>query len=245
MKISEFDKTARAEVSTLKDIITAPSTNLRAPYDKDSKVRRSRCSFIASANAEQLLRDPTGNRRFLIFEVDSIEYGYNGWNDEQIKDWQMQCLAQMKHLAEVGYTASEDSNRQMRNYIESQTPTEYADDIVAHFINDYHADFSTIGLNGEAEVNPQEARIRNLIEKIAKQSGLRFGAVKGMLQSKLGKFKRVGKTNTRYWTWTIPERGPVSREEEEPRTRDNEQFGGEQLPMIMSGEKSGSVGLKQ
>lgn len=219
MKISEFDKTARAEVSTLKDIITAPNTNLRAPYDKDSKLRYSRCSFIASANAEQLLRDPTGNRRFLIFEVDSIEYGYEGWSRDKCKEWRMQCLAQMKHLAEVRYVASNESWREMREYIDRHTPTEYAADIVENFIADYHAEFMGLGMAKETEIKPQETKVRTLIEKLAKQNGMRFGVVKGMIQSKLGKFKRIGGTKQRQWTWVVPGVEP-NRDLEESRTRE-------------------------
>jgi uncharacterized protein YggL (DUF469 family) len=201
MKISEFDKTAKTDVSTLKDIITAPSTNLRAPYDKDSKLRLSRCSFISSANAENLLRDPTGNRRFLIFEIESIEYAYAGWSKQQIQEFQMQCLAQMRHLADCDYTASAESWRQMREYIEKQTPSEYAQDIADQFVQECRSSV-TLSLASGQELDPADANVRTIISFIAKQNHLRYGVVKNMIQSKIGVHRRNG--NRRAWTWQLP-----------------------------------------
>lgn len=202
MKISEFDKTAKTEVSTLKDIITAPSTNLRAPYDKDAKLRMSRCSFISSANVENLLRDSTGNRRFLIFEVDSIEYAYHGWSEEKIHDWQIQCLAQMQALAEMNYAASPESWLQINDYILKQTPSDAADDMLESFIAKIRALGPFVFQAGQ-DVLPSDSQIIELITALSKETGIKPRGVKSMLQSRIGVFKRLGAK--RYWAWRIPE----------------------------------------
>lgn len=199
MKISEFDKTSRTEISTLKDLITAPSTNIRAPYDRDSKVRQNRCSFISSANAEQLLRDSTGNRRFMIFEVQSIQYGYKGWSKEQIHDWQMQCLAEMAHLGKVKYTASESSWRKMNDYIEGKTPEDFTADLAQHFLQLYRAYEASNMLPSAQEIDPNSNVAREITLEVARHHGVKLATAKGGIQTRIGVFKRSG--NARFWVW--------------------------------------------
>jgi len=199
MKISEFDKTAKAEVSTLKDIITAPSTNLRAPYDKDSKLRLSRCSFISSANAENLLRDSTGNRRFLIFEIESIQYAYEGWSAQDIRKWQMDCLAQMVKLAEDKYKASESSWRMVRDYLEQKTPVEFATEIAEQFARKIKVELTLTGSN---EILLTDVKVEEAIIEVAKVNQIRPTAVKAMIRSKFGVFRRFN--DTRVWVLRLP-----------------------------------------
>lgn len=202
MKIPEFDKTRNAETSTLKDIITTPSTDIRAPYQTDSKIRRSRCSFISSTNPKNILRDSTGNRRFLIFEIETIEYAYSGWTDEQIHDWQMQCLAEMVQLAKDKYKASPKAWSEINEYIQNETPSDYSLEITTQFINYYRMD-QTLGPQ-EFDISPDDTRITDLVSKLAKQNSLRFKAVKSMIQSRLGVYKRAGAR--RFKAWRIPAR---------------------------------------
>lgn len=200
MKISEFDKTAKTEVSTLKDIITAPSTNLRAPYDKDSKVRMSRCSFISSANAENLLRDSTGNRRFLIFEVEHIQFAYEGWSVKKTKEWQMQCLAQMVTLSQNNYTASDKAWVEMNNYIERCTPRDPGEEMLEQFYLKLRSDRLFISEN--TEILPTHEKVVKIIHELSRETGLKPRGIKTLLQNKIGVFKRRG--NKRYWALRLP-----------------------------------------
>jgi len=197
MKISEFDKTSRTEVSTLKDLITSPDSNVRAPYDRDSKMRLNRCSFISSANAEQLLRDSTGNRRFLILEVVNIQYAYAGWDKERVKDWQMQCLAEMIHLAECKYTASESAWREMRDYIESKTPEDFIDDIAEHFLQAFKAYEACSMLSVKSEIMASDAVVRDICSTIARQHGVKLTTVRAAIQTRFGVRKRMGEERVR------------------------------------------------
>ena len=194
MKISEFDKTSRTEVSTLKDIITAPTTTLRAPYEHDAKMRFLRCSFISSANAESLLRDSTGNRRFLIFEVDKIEFAYAGWSYEKIKHWQLQCLAEMKYLADCNYRAADSSWREMNEYIEKETPSDALDDMSESFCHQLQ---KRIDLMGVPEIAFSDPRLDDLILELSRQTGIKPRGVKMMLRKRIGAYKRIG--NKRFW----------------------------------------------
>lgn len=121
LKISEFDKTARTEVSVLKDLITKPRTNIRAPYDRAARPRDARCSFIATCNVDDILRDSTGNRRFLIFTLDKIKWAYPTDHASRL-----QILAQGQALAAQRYAAREESETAMKAYIGEHTPIDVA-----------------------------------------------------------------------------------------------------------------------
>ena len=58
---------------TLKTIITHPNINVRRPYDKYPSYLSRIASFCGSINSNEFLTDPTGSRRFLPFEVESID----------------------------------------------------------------------------------------------------------------------------------------------------------------------------
>ncbi len=120
LKISEFEKTARTEVSLLKDLITTPTTNLRAPYARDTQRRDVRCSFISSSNERNLLRDPTGARRYLIFELSELRWNYPVM-DPAIGG---QVLAQARALA--GHQVPALTQQRMAAYLEEKTPEDPA-----------------------------------------------------------------------------------------------------------------------
>lgn len=177
MRISEFDKTAKTEVSVLKDIITTPRTNIRAPYDTDTKIRFARCSFISSANIANILRDYTGNRRFLIFEIDHIDFVYESWTAAEIKQWQMQCLAQSLSLSCNRYRAGKEAWQQCDNYIEQNTPSDPAKDLQDEFWCLYQR---------EEIQRPRESEsdLANLgiFKKLKELTGLNVRAIRNMLR---------------------------------------------------------------
>ena len=57
----------------LKNLITCPMVKYRMPYDKYVEEHPHLASFVASVNGNYFLTDPTGSRRFLPFEVLSID----------------------------------------------------------------------------------------------------------------------------------------------------------------------------
>lgn len=115
--ISEFDRTSKHHTSTLKDMLTAPSTMIRLPYDRRPKFRYVRCSFVATCNVDDILRDHTGNRRYILFPLKNIAKEQR----HTPADW-LQVLAQGLALAAQNYTASERSERLMQAYIKQETP---------------------------------------------------------------------------------------------------------------------------
>lgn len=115
--ISEFDRTVKQHASTIKDLLTADMTMVRFAYDARAKPRFARCSFIASCNVDEVLRDSTGNRRFVLFSIESIDKSFRFSAEERL-----QVLAQGRALAASGYRASARSEALMAAHVAKETP---------------------------------------------------------------------------------------------------------------------------
>ena len=69
----ELDSMQQKELNKLKAAMTMPSINERAAYDRYHENRPHLASFCGTGNNVQFLSDTTGTRRWLPFEVESIE----------------------------------------------------------------------------------------------------------------------------------------------------------------------------
>ena len=63
----------KRDENELKNLITIPRVKYRRPYDVYIEEYPHLASFMASVNGNDFLTDPTGSRRFLAFEVESID----------------------------------------------------------------------------------------------------------------------------------------------------------------------------
>ena len=63
----------KRDENELKNLITCPMVKYRMPHDKYVEEHPYLASFVASVNGNDFLTDPTGSRRFLPFEVLSID----------------------------------------------------------------------------------------------------------------------------------------------------------------------------
>lgn len=63
----------KRDENELKNLITTPAVKYRRPYDTYIEEYPHLASFMASVNGNDFLTDPTGSRRFLPFEVISID----------------------------------------------------------------------------------------------------------------------------------------------------------------------------
>ena len=68
----ELDTMRPSELNQLKAAVTMPSIDERAAYAHFHEHRLHIASFCGTGNSTQFLTDPTGNRRWLPFEVESI-----------------------------------------------------------------------------------------------------------------------------------------------------------------------------
>ena len=82
--LEEIDNMKQRDLNQLKAITTMRTINERRSYGEFNEFHRHIASFCATGNNRFFLTDPTGNRRFLTFEVESIvppqtyDYGYEG-----------------------------------------------------------------------------------------------------------------------------------------------------------------------
>ncbi|MDO4161205.1 MAG: BT4734/BF3469 family protein [Prevotellaceae bacterium] len=73
----ELDTMKPSELNQLKAAVTTLNINERAAYDHFHEQRPHVASFCGTGNNVQFLSDPTGNRRWLPFEVESIMSPYD------------------------------------------------------------------------------------------------------------------------------------------------------------------------
>jgi hypothetical protein len=125
LKIGEFERSARTDLATLKDMIFRASTHLRESHQPKFKDSPCYASFIASSNADDIYRDPTGQRRFAVFNLAAIAWGYPDSMESS-----KQILAQAKGLAAEGYEVPQMHKDSMRHFLDSKTP-ESSEDVAA------------------------------------------------------------------------------------------------------------------
>ncbi|TXH16245.1 MAG: hypothetical protein E6R03_05765 [Hyphomicrobiaceae bacterium] len=134
MFISEFDKTGDIGVGTLKDLITKPRFTQVRKYDRDATSAPNRCSIIGACNPDNILRDATGNRRFLIFKLkggvgEAIRWQFPVGD----KAFSLQILAQARSLWEAGYKSQPASESIMQAITAQYTPESEHADLVQEF----------------------------------------------------------------------------------------------------------------
>ena len=73
INLDELETLKPKAIGSLKTVMTMPHILLRRPYGRYSTVMPRRASFVGSVNRSDFLEDPTGNRRFLVFEVNGVD----------------------------------------------------------------------------------------------------------------------------------------------------------------------------
>jgi hypothetical protein len=95
LHIEEFDQTKNLDVAFIKSIITQSSAFFRESYGRSPSRKNVAVNFVSTANVDDILRDPTGNRRFLVVPVESIDWAYPHGESGQV-------VAQFMAMAKVG-----------------------------------------------------------------------------------------------------------------------------------------------
>ena len=99
LNIDELDAICGREMNIVKSLLTSTDVNERAAYGRLKERRVRLASFCASTNNREFLTDITGNRRWLPFEVESIQ---NPFDDIILYE---RLYAQAKAYVEYGYFA--------------------------------------------------------------------------------------------------------------------------------------------
>ena len=110
----QFKALNKRDENELKNLITCPMVKYRMPYDKYVEEHPHLASFVASVNGNDFLTDPTGSRRFLPFEVLSIDI-------EGAKSISMDSVyAEAKALLSAGFRYWFDDDEIAELYRESE-----------------------------------------------------------------------------------------------------------------------------
>jgi len=95
--LDEIDAMSAKELNVMKSVITASDISERAAYGYTKERRIRLASFCASGNKQEFLTDLTGNRRWLPFQVETIQ------NPFTITLPYEQIYAQARYLIELGF----------------------------------------------------------------------------------------------------------------------------------------------
>ena len=107
----------KRDENELKNLITCPMVKYRMPYDKYVEEYPHLANFAASVNGNDFLIDPTGSRRFLPFEVLSIDI-------ERAKGISMDSVyAEAKALLSAGFCYWFDDDEIAELYQERGVPS--------------------------------------------------------------------------------------------------------------------------
>lgn len=96
INLDELDCLSAREMSMLKSLMTATDVNERAAYAYTKERRMRLASFCGSTNNREFLSDLSGSRRWLPFEVESIQNPFHTTLPYDL------LYAQAKYLAESG-----------------------------------------------------------------------------------------------------------------------------------------------
>lgn len=213
--ISEFDRTVKQHTSTMKELLTAATTMIRLPYDARAKPRYVRCSFMASCNVDEVLRDYTGNRRYVLFALKDIDR-----SDCFSEAEKLQVLAQGKFLAQQKFRVTARSEQLMAAYIDQETPEsptelllEEWDDIAHQFYNskldfDQKRETTEQATRGDAPKDafgfmPNKFMIEDrVLERLGKKFGWNERYVTALLKKSGRRARlRIGSTIERGFYW--------------------------------------------
>ncbi len=128
--LEEIDSMRTPELNQLKALVTTRSINERAAYNRHKENRMHIASFCGTGNNTQFLTDPTGNRRWLPFEVTGIAdprtaaYNYEGIYSQALALWRSGMVYWFNN-SEISSMARHISNFEVPNVEEELILTYY------------------------------------------------------------------------------------------------------------------------
>lgn len=127
--IEEFEQTRGLDIGFLKSIITQPTVFFRESYGASPNEKVTSPSFISTANIDDLLRDTTGNRRFIILPIDKIVWDYP-------RHESIQVMAQWKSYFELGLykELSAETEIKISGLLDKSTPEDLSVMVVERYI---------------------------------------------------------------------------------------------------------------
>ena len=185
--LDEIDSMSVKDLNVMKSVITASDISERAAYGYTKERRIRLASFCASGNKQEFLTDLTGNRRWLPFEVESIE------NPFFITLPYEQIYATAKWMIEKGYQYwfDLDEIEQLENHNEDFRAQENEEQLLSVYFEVPAAGYGQFMTT--AEISDKLVTLGSIKKPMALNR-------LGMLLKQAGyQSKMVGKTRTRGW----------------------------------------------
>lgn len=88
----EFSGKSKQDAKHMKRMLSAPSFTLREPYGRQNVTLKRIATLCGTCNELDVLNDPTGNRRFIVFEVVG-QFDYKLYNSIDKEQLFAQCVA--------------------------------------------------------------------------------------------------------------------------------------------------------
>jgi predicted P-loop ATPase len=155
----EFSGKSKQDAKHMKRMLSAPSFTLREPYGRQNVTLKRIATLCGTCNELDVLNDPTGNRRFIVFEV-AGQFDYELYNSVN----KAQLFAQLMSYRAEGITSEIGSEMldKMQQNSEAFIEVNIEHELVEHF-------FSPTELACSKLVFMQAALIKTHIEEVTKQ----------------------------------------------------------------------------
>ena len=113
INLDELATFTKVEINSLKSILSKSFIKERHPFERKAKKLSRRASFIGSTNMTEFLSDPTGNVRWIPFEITGIDWSYS--TEINIDDVRSQAYSLYKAGFTCDVTAEEVKENEEEN----------------------------------------------------------------------------------------------------------------------------------
>lgn len=113
INLDELATFSKVEIGQLKSVLSKSFVKERHPFERKAKKLPRRASFIGSTNMTEFLTDPTGNVRWIPFEVFDIDWKYS--KEINIDDVWRQSYSLYKCGFDCDITAEEIKENEVAN----------------------------------------------------------------------------------------------------------------------------------
>lgn len=175
LHIEEFDQTKSLDIAFIKSIITQPSAFFRESYGRAPSRKNVAVNFVSTANVDDILRDPTGNRRFIVIPVENVTWNYP-------KSQSGQVLAQFMAHFKAGEHVSLPSpvEIKIKAILDEYTPPD-TNDLILEL---YRERAANLLIGAAPRLYLKFSEIAPAIADIARQCGVNQKRINTVLKSK-------------------------------------------------------------
>jgi predicted P-loop ATPase len=185
INLDELATFTRVEINALKSILSKSFVKERHPFERKAKKLARRASFIGSTNMTEFLSDPTGNVRWIPFEISAIDWSYS------------KCIsidevwAQAYGLYKAGFpcdvTAEEVTENEQENRQFTLVSTEM-ELVMKYYVPATKEDHDLFRTTGEIEIGLKEAT-KGMVKISSHQLGKALRTLSYIRDNRYGKGK--------------------------------------------------------